>query len=64
MGFLMPKMPKPQPAPVPSTQADTSVLQAGLRSARGYRTLIGTSKTGLSNRAKTSRTTLIGKAAR
>lgn len=61
MSFMSPPKPKPAaPPPTTPTAADTSVVQAGQESSSGYSSLINTGMQGLSRKAKTVKSSLIG----
>jgi hypothetical protein len=64
MGFLRPKIPTAPPAPNPATPAMDAMSADSLIGATGPyasgRSLINTSSRGLTRRASTQRTSLIG----
>lgn len=62
MAFAKPKVPAPPPPPpLTPTQADSSVFTAGARAAKGgYTSLIETTPQGLTRKANTIKTSLIG----
>ncbi len=64
MGNIIPK-PKPPAAPPPPpttpTAADASVIEAGNKAANsGYTSMVSTTPQGLTRKAATAKTTLIG----
>lgn len=64
MSGIIPKPKAPIPPPPPPTaptSADASVIDAGQRQQRaGYSSLVSTSPTGLTRKASTAKTSLIG----
>lgn len=64
MSFLKPKTPTapapPPPPPTTPTSADASVVDAGKRAGSGYSSMVSTTPQGLTRKAATAKTTLIG----
>lgn len=60
MSFLQPKIPKPKLPPPTPIQADASKLFDQESGARGYTSLISTTKSGLQRKAETAKRSLLG----
>lgn len=63
MSNIIPKPKPPLPPPPPPstpTMADASVIEAGQSQRGGYSSLISTSPQGLTRKASTAKTSLIG----
>ena len=64
MSNIVPKPKPPAPPPPPPnapTSADASVVEAGNNAAKGaYSSMVSTTPSGLSRKASTAKTTLIG----
>ena len=63
VGSIVPKPKVPAPPPPPPstpTAADASVIDAGQRASGNFQSLVSTSPTGLTRKASTAKTSLIG----
>lgn len=60
MSFLMPKPKAPPPPPSTPTKADASVIDAGQQAGKGFTSLISTGSQGLTRKANTVKSSLIG----